>query len=146
MTTKEDRPSLSTEVSRLESEVGPHARHPLVHLRVFEQLKQRNVSRAAVLYVVVCWLILDPQHVIFHMLEVPVWANRLVVVLMAVGFPAVVVFAWVYEITPESLKATVEVPHGQSIRRLTRRRLDLAIIGVLIGAPVSIITVSRCCP
>jgi hypothetical protein len=146
MTTKEDRASLSTEVSRLESEVGPHARHPLVHLRVFEQLKQRNVSRAAVLYVVVCWLILDPQHVIFHMLEVPVWANRLVVVLMAVGFPAVVVFAWVYEITPEVLKPTVEAPHGQSIRRLTRRRLDLAIIAVLIGAPVSIITVSRCCP
>lgn len=49
MTTKEDRPSLSTEVSRLESEVGPHARHPLVYLRVFEQL-MRNASRAAVLY------------------------------------------------------------------------------------------------
>lgn len=100
MKTKEDRPSLSTEVSRLESEVGPHARHPLVHLRVFEQLKQRNVSRAAVLY----------------------------------------------EITPEGLKPTVEAPHGQSICRLTRRRLDLAIVAVLIGAPVSIITVSRGCP
>ena len=33
----------SSEVSRLESEVGPHAHHPLLHLRVFEQLKRRNV-------------------------------------------------------------------------------------------------------
>jgi serine/threonine-protein kinase len=98
---------------------------------VFEQLKQRNVFRVAMLYLVVCWLILDPVHVLFHMLEVPAWANRLVVMLMGIGFPAVVIFAWVYEITPEGLKPTVEVPHGQSIRRLTGRRLDRAIIAVL---------------
>jgi hypothetical protein len=57
-----------------------------------------------------------------------------------------VIFAWVYEITPEGLKPTVEVPHGQSIRKLIERRLDVAIIAVLIGALVSIITVSRRCP
>src|SRR6202047_645570 len=131
MTTEPEREPLSTEVRRLESEVGPHAHHPLVHLRLFEQLKQRNVFRVAVLYLVVCWLILDPVHVLFHMLEVPAWANRLVVMLMAVGFPAVVIFAWVYEITPEGLKPTVEVPHGQSIRKLTGRRLDRAIIAML---------------
>jgi len=43
MTTEEHRAPLSSEVSRLESEVGPHAHHPLLHLRVFEQLKRRNV-------------------------------------------------------------------------------------------------------
>ena len=85
----------------------------------------------AVLYLVVCWLVLDPVHVVFHMLDVPIWANRLVVMLMAVGFPAVVIFAWVYEITPEGLKPTVEVPHHKSIRKLTGRRLDRAIIAVL---------------
>ena len=131
VTTEQDRPPLSREVSRLAGEVGPHAHHPLVLFRVFEQLKQRNVLRVAVLYLVVCWLILDPVHVVFHMLDVPIWANRLVIILMTVGFPAVVIFAWVYEITPEGLKPTVAVPHGQSIRRLTGRRLDRAIIAVL---------------
>jgi hypothetical protein len=105
-----------------------------VHFRVFEQLKQRNVFRVTVLYLVVCWLILDPVHVVFRMLDVPIWADRLVIVLMAVGFPAVVIFAWVYEITPEGLKPTVEVPHGQSIRKLTGRRLDRAMIAVLAAA------------
>ena len=100
MTPEEHREPLSNAVKRLEGEVGPHAHHPLLHLPVFEQLKQRNVFRVAVLYLVVCWLILDPLHVVFHMLDVPIWANRLVVMLMAVGFPAVVIFAWVYEITP----------------------------------------------
>lgn len=136
MSTDKDRVPLSTEVSRLEREVGPHAHHPLLHFQLFEQLKQRNVFRVAVLYLVVCWLILDPVHVIFHMAGVPEWVNRLVLIVMAVGFPAVVIFAWVYEITPEGLKPTVEVPHGQSIRRLTGRRLDLAIIAMLAVALV----------
>jgi TolB-like protein/Flp pilus assembly protein TadD len=131
VTTEEHREPLSSEVKRLEGEVGPHAHHPLLHLPVFEQLKRRNVFRVAILYLVVCWLILDPVHVVFHMLEVPAWANRLVVVLMAIGFPAVVIFAWVYEITPEGLKPTVEVPHTESIRKLTAQRLDRAIIAVL---------------
>src|SRR5215468_9209541 len=131
VTTEDERASLSSEVKRLEGEVGTHAHHPLLHLPVFEQLKQRNVFRVAILYLVVCWLILDPVHVIFHMLDVPIWANRLVVMLMAVGFPAVVIFAWVYEITPEGLRPTVEVPHQKSIRKLTGRRLNAAIIAVL---------------
>ena len=134
VTTEQDRAPLSTEVKRLESEVDPHAKDSLMHFPLFEQLKRRNVFRVAALYLVVCWLILEPVHVVFHMLDVPVWANRLVVMIMAVGFPAVVIFAWVYEITPEGLKPTAEVPHGQSIRRLTGRRLDMAIIAVLVLA------------
>jgi TolB-like protein/tetratricopeptide (TPR) repeat protein len=102
-----------------------------VHFPLFQQLKQRNVFRVAALYLVVCWLILEPVHVVFHMLDVPVWANRLVLMIMAIGFPAALIFAWVYEITPEGLKPTAEVPHGQSVRRLTGRRLDVAIIAVL---------------
>jgi TolB-like protein/tetratricopeptide (TPR) repeat protein len=131
VTTEDDRAPLSSEVKRLEGEVGTHAHHPLLHLPVFEQLKQRNVFRVAVLYLVVCWLILDPVHVIFHMAGVPEWANRLVLIVMAVGFPGALIFAWVYEITPEGLKPTVEVPHHKSIRKLTGRRLDRAIIAVL---------------
>jgi TolB-like protein/lipoprotein NlpI len=136
MTTEEQCEPLSNHVKRLEGEVGPHAHHPLPHLSVFEQLKHRNVFRVAVLYLVVCWLILDPLHVVFHMLDFPIWANQLVVMLMAVGFPAVLIFAWVYEVTPEGLKPTIEVHHTDSIRKLTGRRLDRAIIAVLAVALV----------
>jgi TolB-like protein len=121
----------SEEDSRSNRTGSPHGHLPALHFHIFEQLKQRNVFRVALLYLVVCWLILEPVHVIFHMLEVPGWANRLVIIIMAVGFPAVVIFAWVYEVTPEGLKPTIEVPHGQSIRKLTGRRLDRAIIAVL---------------
>ena len=108
--------------------------HPHIEFKFFAELKHRNVVRVALLYLVVCWLILEPIHVVFHMLEVPVWANRLVLILMAVGLPAVVVFAWAFEVTPDGLKPTVEVDPNKSIRSLTGRRLDRAIIVVLVLA------------
>src|SRR5450631_3828198 len=110
---------------------GNGHKHHHLEFRFLDELKRRNVGRVAILYLVVCWLILEPVHVIFHMLEVPVWANRLVIILMALGFPAVGIFAWVYEITPEGLKPTAKIAHGQSIRRQTGRRIDRAIIVVL---------------
>src|SRR5262249_42603577 len=119
MATEKDPGPLSAEAQRSESDTGPRVHRSLIRFHLFEQLKQRNVFRVAALYLVVSWLILEPVHVVFHMLEVPTWANRLVIMLLAVGFPAVLIFAWVYEITPEGLKPTVEVPHGQSIRKLT---------------------------
>jgi adenylate cyclase len=140
MTTEPEREPLSTEIQRLESEVGPHAHHPLVHFRLFEQLKHRNVIRVGILYLVVCWLILDPVHVLLHMLEVPVWANRLVVILMAIAFPAVLLFAWVYEITPEGLKLAAEVDPQRSIRQQTGQRLNRAIFVVLVLAVAYLLT------
>jgi len=58
-----------------------------VKFRFLEELKRRNVLRVAILYLVACWVILEPTHVVFHMLEVPEWANRLVILLMAIGLP-----------------------------------------------------------
>ena len=131
MADEQEQQSGSKRPAPPESAAGPQAPHPPGQRGVFEQLKQRNVFRVGALYLVVSWLVLDPLHVVFHMLEVPSWANRLVIMLMALGFPAALIFAWVYEITPEGLKPTVEVPHHESIRSLTGRRLDRAIIAVL---------------
>jgi adenylate cyclase len=108
-----------------------HGHRSRIEFRFLHELKHRNVIRVGILYLVVCWLILDPVHVLFHMLDVPVWANRLVVILMAVGFPAVLLFAWVYEITPEGLKPTAVVDPQRSIRKLTGQRLNRAIVVVM---------------
>src|SRR3981081_3991956 len=98
MTAEDDRAPASKEATRPQSDVGSSARSRLLHFPLFEQLKRRNVFRVAALYLVVCWLILEPVHVVFHMLEVPGWANRLVLLLMAVGFPRAVLFAWVHAV------------------------------------------------
>jgi hypothetical protein len=92
-----------------------------IELRFLDELKRRNVVRVAILCLIACWLIPEPTHVAFHMREVPVWANRLVIILMALGLPAAVLFAWVYETTPDGLKPTVEVEPHRSIGAQTGR-------------------------
>lgn len=116
-------------------EPGKSAHHlgrpELPSLRFIDELKRRNVGRVAILYVVVGYVALEVFEVFFHLLDMPAWAGRVAVLVMAVGFPLVLIFAWAYEVTPEGLKPTQEVAPHQSIRHLTGRRLDRAIIAVL---------------
>jgi len=110
-----------------------HAHGHLPHsLSIFlEKVKRRNVGRVAILYIVVCYLILEPFEMFFHLLELPAWTGRTAVFLMVLGFPAALLFAWIYEITPSGIKPSVEVDPRQSISRQTGRKLDRAIIAVL---------------
>jgi TolB-like protein len=100
-------------------------------MRFLEQLKHRNVGRVAVLYIVVSYLILEPFGLFMHVLALPEWIGRTVVLLMVVGFPAALILAWVYEITPEGLKPAVDVDPSRSIRKQTGQRLNRAIIVTL---------------
>jgi adenylate cyclase len=122
-------------VSAPASEPTAHA-HGHGHLALFqsaflEKLKRRNVGRVAILYIVVCYVILEPFEMFFHLLELPAWTGRTVVFLMVLGFPAALLFAWIYEITPSGIKASVAVDPSRSIARQTGRKLDRAIIAVL---------------
>jgi TolB-like protein/Flp pilus assembly protein TadD len=51
-----------------------------------------------------------------------------------VGFPFALFFAWAFELTPEGLKREREVDRSQSISHVTGRKLDFAIIGILLLA------------
>jgi TolB-like protein/Flp pilus assembly protein TadD len=108
-----------------------HTHSPLPNFRFLEHIKRRNVGRVAVLYVVVSYVILEVFGVFVHLLELPAWMGRSIVVLAVLGFPVAVLFAWIYEITPEGLKPSEAVDPRQSIVRQTGRRLDRAIIVVL---------------
>lgn len=59
---------------------------------------------------------------------------RVLVGLLAAGFVAALVVAWVFELTPEGLKRDAEVQPAESIAPLTARRMDRMIIVVLLLA------------
>jgi len=65
------------------------------------ELKRRNVYKVAVAYAVVGWVIAQIATQIFPFLEIPNWVVRLVIVLIAIGFPIALVIAWAFEATPE---------------------------------------------
>ena len=100
-------------------------------LPVLQKLKQHHVGRVALLYLGVSWIILEPVHVIFHMLAVPEWANRLVIVVMVLGFPLAVIPAWIYAATPATMKPEALEARHSGLRRVNRR-LNLAIAAVAV--------------
>lgn len=100
----------------------------------FEELKRRNVARMAVLYAVASWLILQIADVLFENLEVPGWAFRLVLGLLALGFPVALIFSWVFELTPEGLKREKDIERHQSITHETGRKLNITIVVLLVLA------------
>jgi hypothetical protein len=105
--------------------------HGGINLPVLWKLKQHHVVRVALLYLGVSWIILEPVHVVFHMLEVPEWANRLVIVVIALGFPLTVIPAWIYAATPATMKPDALQARHSGLRRMNRR-LNLAIAAVAV--------------
>lgn len=100
-----------------------------------QELKRRHVYRAAVAYAVVGWLLIQFATQVFPIFSMPNWAAELVVLLILIGFPIVVVLAWVFELTPAGIRRT-EPTHSDDARppehtRLIGRKLDYGIIGVL---------------
>jgi len=98
------------------------------------ELKRRNVIRMAVLYVVASWLLLQVADVGMSVLELPAWTGKLVFLLLALGFPLVLIFSWLYELTPEGIKRESLVDRTESITGDTGRRLNiLTSVLVVIG-------------
>src|SRR5438874_5840752 len=101
----------------------------------FAELKRRNVYKVAVAYAVVGWLIAQIATQIFPFLEIPNWVVRLVIVLIAIGFPIALVIAWAFEATPEGVKRTEDVDPG-AIARAPKKHTWIYV--VVIGAAISI--------
>src|SRR5258707_12702240 len=74
----------------------------------FAELKRRNVYKVAVAYIVAGWALSQGIAQVFPVFDVPGWVVRLIVVVMVIGFPFPLIFAWAFKITSEGSKATEE--------------------------------------
>jgi TolB-like protein/Tfp pilus assembly protein PilF len=100
----------------------------------FEELKRRNVIRVGIAYVVLAWLIAQVAELALDSFEAPGWVIKTILLLLALGLPLTLFFAWAFELTPEGIKKESEVDRSESITPKTGRKLDRIIIGVLVVA------------
>lgn len=89
----------------------------------FTELKRRNVYKVAVAYAVAAWLLIQAASILFPTFDAPPWLMQIFVVILAIGFPAALVFSWAFEITPEGIVRESEVEHGKTITRRTGRKI-----------------------
>ena len=105
-----------------------------VSVAIFEELKRRNVIRVGAAYVVMSWLVIQIAETIFPLFGFGDMPARVVVILAAIGFFPVLIFAWAYELTPEGIKLESEVERDKSITGHTGKRLDMITILTAVAA------------
>ena len=73
---------------------------------IFKELKQRKVFRSLAIYAGASFIILQVCSIVFPALLLPDWSMRLVVILLIIGFPTLIIFSWIYDVTPEGVVKT----------------------------------------
>jgi len=100
----------------------------------FAELRRRNVFRVSIAYGIMAWLLLQVVDIVASIINSPDWVSQSILLLLGIGFPIAIFFAWAFELTPEGIKRERDVDRTQSITSKTGRRLDYMIIGVLVVA------------
>jgi len=104
--------------------------------KFYDELKRRNVIKAAIAYVVVAWVLLQVFSIVLPSVNAPEWVMKTIMLIMVIAFPVWVLIAWVYEVTPEGLQKTKKVSKDESITHVTNKRLNVLI---LIGLTMAIV-------
>src|SRR5437660_10603886 len=99
----------------------------------FGELKRRNVYKVAVTYAIVGWLLVQVATQVFPFLEIPNWVVRLVIVLVAAGFPIALIIAWAFELTPGGIKRTEDVDPSVEGESKGRTWIYVAVIGAALS-------------
>ena len=94
---------------------------------LFSELRRRNVFKVALLYAVASWLLVWVVNHLVDGVGLSPWVSEYVLLLLAIGFPVALIFAWVYEITPAGLQKAIEVDQTQSIVYKTGQKLNAAV-------------------
>jgi zinc protease len=101
-------------------------------MALFAELRRRNVLKVALLYVVASWLILWFIQNTGEVLGAPSWTKLFLILLLFIGFPVALLFAWTYEITPHGLRKAINVEQTQSIVYKTGQKLNAAVAVLLV--------------
>ena len=101
-------------------------------MNFFAELKRRNVYKVAVAYAIVGWLLIQIATQVFPFLEIPTWVVRLVIALVAIGFPIALIIAWAFESTPEGIKRTL-VADAASQRSRGKVWIYVVIVAALLS-------------
>lgn len=98
--------------------------------KFIRELRRREVFRSAGLYVGICWIIVEGASIVLPTFNAPDWMLQALIIAVMIGFPVMLVLAWVYDVTDKGIVVqaeatdTVVIPFGD-------RKGDFIVIGVL---------------
>ena len=106
------------------------------------ELRRRNVFRVGMAYLVFSWLVIQIVDTVAEPLGLPAWTLTIVVWVSVIGFPFALLVGWAFELTPDGLRRSAEVPPDETIRRRIRFQWNAVIIA-LMSAVIVMLLVDR---
>jgi TolB-like protein len=98
------------------------------------ELRRRNVLRVAAAYALVAWIIIEAGSVLLPTFGASDAVFQTYVLIVLIGFVVSLVFAWIFEITPEGVKLDKDVDRESVSANSPRGLTNYVIIGLLIVA------------
>jgi adenylate cyclase len=114
-------------------------------MKLFAELKRRNVFRVGLFYVVTAWLVIEVAETVLPLFDVPDGVLRGLVVLLVIGLVPALGLSWIYELTPEGIKRDAELSAADLHNPHTGRKLNWATLVVAILA-IGFLAVDRMSP
>jgi len=74
-------------------------------MSLIDELKRRKVFKVGGAYLVVAWLSVQAVSIGFPAFDAPPWALRVFILIAMLGFPIALVFAWMFDMTRDGVKA-----------------------------------------
>jgi small-conductance mechanosensitive channel len=106
----------------------------------FEEVKRRKVFRVAIAYIVAGWALAQGLAQVLPIFDIPNFVIRGFIALLLIGFPVALVLGWVFDVTPQGIKATPAVAPRKQVRRNVFLLLG---IGVVISAATGFFVLPR---
>jgi len=103
-----------------------------------QELSRRRVFRAAGTYAMFAWVAVQIAGTLVPALRLPGWALPMVVYLLALGFPLVLLLAWMFDVGTDGIRTTPDPPKSKA---LGRRALVLVLLGL--GATLALFLALR---
>ena len=99
-------------------------------MTLIRELQRRNVIRMAGLYLVGAWLLVQVAGTLLPWFAVSASVLRglVLVLVLVIGFVPALVFAWVFEMTPDGIRRDAEVDPAPSIAPQTARPAFKALL------------------
>ncbi len=97
------------------------------------ELKRRQVFRAAAVYAVAAWAVIEVTATLLPLFFLPEWMVRAVAAVMVLGFPVVLALAWAFDLTVEGVQRTGEALEAPPAARqfLTSSRFRATLVALV---------------
>jgi len=98
--------------------------------RYLKELKRRHVFKAAISYVVFSWVLIQAASILYPVIGWGQDAIRLTLIVLIIGFPLWIVFAYIFDWTPSGFKKTPDITPETSYVNTDKRMNAIIIFGL----------------